>query len=264
MSLKFSLIETHLIDGLRNEMIAAETPEIEAENRRMIVPGFCVLIRHDTLGCILYDTGISNNWEETWTSQMKSMYTLRQNYDIKQKLLEFGLTPDDVDLVILSHLHYDHAGNVRLFQKTAAGRKILISGPEAREAFVAVNLDDTGYFGAYNKHEFLNLQGIGYELMEEDTWLADDLYLFIQNGHTPGVIGMLLKTKEHGNFIFPSDAVYMQLNFGPPIKLPGIVNNPGAFLKNIDRLHKMKEEYNAEIIFGHDYNDYKKSPHWYE
>jgi glyoxylase-like metal-dependent hydrolase (beta-lactamase superfamily II) len=240
MALKFSLIETHLIDGLRNEMIAPETPEIEAENRRMIVPGFCVLIRHDTLGYILYDTGISNNWEETWTDQMKSMYTLRQNSDIKQKLWELDLTPGDIDLLIISHLHYDHAGNLYLFQGTKAGRKIVISGPEAREAFVVVNLDDAGYSGAYNKREFLNLEGIGYELIEEDIWLADDLQLFIQDGHTPGVLGMLLKTEKSGNFIFPSDAVYMQLNFGPPIKLPGIIKHQAAFLENIEKLSKIK------------------------
>ncbi|NLC51964.1 MAG: MBL fold metallo-hydrolase, partial [Firmicutes bacterium] len=32
-----------------------------------------------------------------------------------EKLQEQGLTPESVDMVILSHLHYDHAANINLF-----------------------------------------------------------------------------------------------------------------------------------------------------
>ncbi len=264
MTVTFSLIETHLIEGPRNEMIKPESPEIEAENRRMISPGFCVLFRHEELGTVLYDTGISNRWEQSWNETMKRLYRLEANSDIAQKLGEFGLTAHDIDLLILSHMHYDHAGNVALFQGTKAGRNILISEAEAREAFVQVNLDDTGYSGAYLKREFLNLEGIGYRLLKEDAVLAPGVELFIQRGHTPGVIGLMLTTKNNGCFIFPSDAAYSSRNVGPPIVLPGICNAPEEYVENIRKLHRRQREHNATIVYSHDHNTLRKSPYFYD
>ena len=264
MALKFSLIQTHEIEGPRNEMIAPETPEIAAENRRMVSPGLCVLIQHDTLGWILYDTGIDDQWRTGWNQTMLSLYNLKSHTNIENALSQFGLKPADIDLLILSHLHYDHAGNVKLFQNTKAGKQILISAAEAQEAFVKVNLDDTGYSGAYLKSEFLNLEGIGYKLIDQDIQLAPDIELFIQKGHTPGVIGMLLRTEHNGTFLFPSDAVYAKINYGPPPVLPGICADPEAFVQNIGKLEQLRIKHNATLVFSHEYNDFKKAPYFYD
>ena len=144
MALKFSLIQTHEIEGPRNEMIAPETPEIAAENRRMVSPGLCVLIQHDTLGWILYDTGIDDQWRTGWNQTMLSLYNLKSHTNIENALSQFGLKPADIDLLILSHLHYDHAGNVKLFQNTKAGKQILISEAEAavRDESAWMSLDE--------------------------------------------------------------------------------------------------------------------------
>ena len=68
---KVSIIETGLWDVPRNEIIAAETPEIYAENRRHKIPGFSVLIKDDKVGTILWDTGITADWEVTWSNSSK-------------------------------------------------------------------------------------------------------------------------------------------------------------------------------------------------
>jgi glyoxylase-like metal-dependent hydrolase (beta-lactamase superfamily II) len=93
------------------------------------------------------------------------------------------------------------------------------------------------------------------------------LYLFIQAGHTPGVIGMLIKTAKSGAYIFTSDAVYSLLNYGPPIVLPGICSDPDSYQKNIARLHQLVDDNKAQLFVGHDvevFNTWKKSPQWYE
>jgi hypothetical protein len=61
---RLSIIETGLWDVPRNEIIAAETPEIYAENRRHKIPGFSVLIQDKKLGNVLWDTGITADWEK--------------------------------------------------------------------------------------------------------------------------------------------------------------------------------------------------------
>lgn len=264
MAVKFSIIRTHEIEGPRNEMIAPETPEIEKQNLRMVSPGLCVLIWHDELGWIMYDTGIANDWREDWNETMLSLYDLKQHTNIEQALAQFGLTAADINILIISHMHYDHAGNIRMFCNTKAGKHVIISEAEAKEAFVKVNLDDTGYSGAYLKREFLNLPGIGYDLIKEDMKLAPEIELFIQQGHTPGVIGLVLHTENHGSFLFPSDAAYSQRNFGPPITLPGICADPDAYIENIKKLTAIRDKYNATVVFSHDYSDMERAPYFYD
>jgi glyoxylase-like metal-dependent hydrolase (beta-lactamase superfamily II) len=267
MKTRFTIIEAGLWTVPRNEIIKAESPEIYAENRKLLISGFCVLVEHPTLGRILFDNGNADEWQDTWNDNMKKIYSFERHDKLIDKLAELGLKPSDIDILVLSHLHYDHAGNTRLFQNTKAGAQIILSKGEAREAFVNVNLDPSGYAGAYLKSEFLNLEGVGYKLIDEDTKLADDVELFIQVGHTPGVIGMVVHTEGSGSFIFTSDAIYSSNNFGPPIVFPGLCTDPENYAANIERVREMSKKHNATIVFSHDVEDFKKfkkSPEFYE
>lgn len=263
---RFSIIETGLWDVPRNEMIQAETPEIYKENRRYTISGFAVLIQDEDLGNVLWDTGIAYNWEETWPPQFKRDYSFHRLNKLEDQLSILGLTVNDIDLLICSHLHYDHAGNVKLFQGTKAGKNILISQAEATEAFVKVAMQQDGVSGAYFRDEII-MDGIGYQTISENTWISDDILLFIQRGHTPGVIGMLIKTEKSGNYLFPSDAVYSPLNYGPPVVLPGLCVDPEAYRNNIEQLRQFEATYQAKLIFSHDVESFcnlKKAPAFYE
>lgn len=49
--------------------------------------------------------------------------------------------------------------------------------------------------------------------------------------------------------------------------LPGLCVDPESYKANIARLAEMKEEYNAQMVFGHDVEDlakWKQSPYFYE
>ena len=131
---------------------------------------------------------------------------------------------------------------------------------------MVTNLDDSGYYNAYWKPEFQNLEGIGYRLLKEDTKLADDVELFIQRGHTPGVVGMMLHAKS-GTYIFTSDGIYSSRNFGPPLHLPGLCYDPVGYAKSVEKVADLKKKYNATIIFSHDVEDideWNKIPYFYE
>lgn len=156
--------------------------------------------------------------------------------------------------------------NIELFKDTSAGKKILISEAESKEAFPNVAMSPDGVAGAYFRDEII-MDGIGYQTLKTDEWISDDVFLFIQRGHTPGVIGLLVRTEKNGFMMFASDAVYSKLNFGPPIVLPGLCVDPVSYKANIARLQKMKSAFNAKMVFGHDVEDFKQwkvAPYWYE
>lgn len=248
------------------ELYSPEDPALDPGDKQYPIIGFCVLIQHPVLGNVLYDTGIDGEWKNNWNDEMLRIYNVQYINKLEDKLAEIGLKPEDIDLLILSHLHYDHAGNLRLFKNTKAGQRVIISDAEARSAFVAVNMDDTGYCGAYWKPEFLGLEGIKFELLKEDVKLADDLELFIQVGHTPGVIGLKLKT-ESGVYIFPSDAGQFTWNFDDPMIMPGFCADKEGYRNNIGLLRKMAEESGGKIVLSHDIEflkEWKLSPYFYE
>lgn len=264
---KFYIIEMALWDVPRNQMIRAESPEIEAENRRMVIPSYCVLIDHPKLGWVLYDTGCASDKDDFWSEEMQSQYEFITLEDFRSKLAELHLKPEDIDVLIMSHLHYDHAGNIRAFANTKAGKNVYVSKAELDSATELVNATRGGMSGAYYKPEFLDIDGIEYHTVEGDYMLAEGLELIFLKGHTAGLMGLLVETKNNGTVIFPSDAVYSGYHFGPPIVYPGLCADPASYKANIEKLDKICKQRNAHIFFSHDvdeFNDMKKSPQYYD
>lgn len=264
---RFSIISQCTLEVPRNQIIAPETEEIGRKNLRIELPVYCVYVEHPQIGKILFDTGVSENREETWSEYMKAEYRVKNMQSLEKKLKELGTAPEEIDLLILSHLHYDHVGNVRLFQGTKAGRRILISRAEGEEAFGEGSTGVMKNENVYRRAEYDGLTGIGYERIDWDAHLADGLDLFIQSGHTKGVIGMRIETEKSGTYLFCSDACYTAYHFGPPARLPGLVERPEDYKKNMEKLRKMQERDGAKMIFAHDIEDFakwEKSPYLYE
>jgi glyoxylase-like metal-dependent hydrolase (beta-lactamase superfamily II) len=57
---------------------------------------------------ILIDTGMGNTLNE----KQKKIYGVGKKSNLEKGLSEIGLTTEDIDFVILSHLHFDHAGGI--------------------------------------------------------------------------------------------------------------------------------------------------------
>ena len=74
--------------------------------------------------------------------------------------------------MVISHLHFDHAGNIRSFP----GVPIFVQAVE-REAARAAN---------YTIPEFIDAPGIVYQLLDGDTELAPGFEVISTPGHTPG------------------------------------------------------------------------------
>jgi len=78
------------------------------DENRIPLASRAMLLQTDTYN-ILCETGIGNFFEEP----MAHRFGINEREDSLTKSLgEAGLEPDDIDYVILSHLHFDHAGGL--------------------------------------------------------------------------------------------------------------------------------------------------------
>lgn len=223
----------------------------EDEGEMIKSPAVALLIQHPTLGNILYDTGNCHEHQKLYTPEMKHNYPVVECISVKEVLAAKGLTPDDIDRIIISHLHFDHAAGLKDFVGTKAIEKVMVSEADLKEAWFSVT---TGNGGAYIR-ELFDVEGIRFDPVSEDTWLADDLGLFVQKSHTPGVIGLILKTEHSGTILTTSDTVYSRESYDLGLPPGGTINKTtDEFFDNLARIKAMEKEYDAELLFGHDFD----------
>jgi len=119
---------------------------------------------------------------------------------LAQKLNERGYTFDDIDYLILSHSHYDHSINWRLFKKA----EIIMHQKEyqyARECGDGYYLmDGDTLCDGLDKSGRLRL------IKEKEVEVFPDILLLHTPGHTPGSISLLIK-REEKTIALTSDAI---------------------------------------------------------
>ncbi|HEU5035575.1 MAG TPA: N-acyl homoserine lactonase family protein [Nocardioides sp.] len=159
-----------------------------------------------------------------------------------------GIDPDAVSYVVLSHLHYDHAGNVADF-------------PTAE---VCVQERELGYaFGGSMRHPSLNhffevedladlvrrLHDGRVAVLNGVHRLADGLELHLVGGHTRGLQVVRVRTAR-GWVVLASDALHYYENFELRDPFPGIVDL-GEMLDGYDRIAALADS-PQHIVPGHD------------
>ncbi|GAA5886112.1 hypothetical protein JCM6882_004269 [Rhodosporidiobolus microsporus] len=98
----------------------------EKSNRHPILVS---LIRHETTGKLaLFDLGLPKEWE-TFLAPEKheayEMFDVKIEADADEALAKAGVKAEDVDLLVISHKHFDHTGKPALFPNAQ-----IIVGPD--------------------------------------------------------------------------------------------------------------------------------------
>lgn len=234
-------------------------------------PCFSVLIQHEDLGWILYDTGWNpaDNEGRLPQSFLESFPLIATKEDyLENRLAGVGLTKDDIDLLIISHSHWDHMGGIELFCNTRAGQKVIAPGPDYRHGITLCHSTPNPIGGGgYFKWNY-DYEGINFDFVEEedgDVKLCDEIELVTLTGHTPMVLALMLHM-DSGTVIFPSDAFANSKNFGPPATPSGFMWDTVGFHKSARKLAKVIEKNNAKICFSHDlaqFETFKLAPEFY-
>jgi N-acyl homoserine lactone hydrolase len=157
-------------------------------------------------------------------------------------LAQIGLTPADVDVVVCTHLHYDHCGCNKLFP----GARVLA---QRRELSYALNPTSKVML-----KEFFSPAG-GFvppfdparlELVDGDQEIRDGVSLVTLPGHTPGSQGVLVETAG-GRLALAGDLVMVRENFEDEIPV-GLHTDLDAWYQSVAKLRNLTDR----VIPSHD------------
>jgi len=219
----------------------------------IILPVWQAYIEHPEAK-ILVDTGID---PETNMMFERSVHQ-KPEQRIEKQLELIGVTPEKVDIVINTHLHYDHASNNRLFKNAI----FLVQKKEMRHAYVPEKFA----WQFYQPRSNFDVPELKYELIEGDYEVVEGVLIISTPGHSPGHQSVLVETENTGPILITGDAVYFEESLEKFI-IPYIVYDPTECLASQKRIDRMVKKTGAQVFVSHDeafFKTLKKAPDYYD
>ena len=226
---------------------------LKGEKGIITVPVPSYLIVHPK-GRVLFDTGLHEKTLENPADYVGDLiakyhtFHFHKGEEIAARLQAVGLQPDDINIVINSHLHFDHCGgNAQL-----PNADILI---QDRELAHARTVESTN---GYLKSDWDTGQRVRAIHGEHDVFDDGAVVCLPTYGHTPGHQSLRVQTEQGGEFILCGDACYLKDSL-EQMRTPGIISDPEAALNVFRRFAEMQTR-GAKIMFGHDPEFWKSIP----
>ncbi len=220
---------------------------VKKSEKMVDIPTWAIYMEHPDAK-IVFDTG------ERHLIDSKST-----NNALEYQLSLCGALPEEIDFVIMSHLHNDHAGKIGLFRNA----EVIVQRQEFSDALVETH---TGApYGIYHRED-VDIDA-KWKLVEGEYHLLEGIDLIPLPGHTKGLQGMMISLENAGKILVASDACYGSENFGPPIRLSGVTVDDELSVSSIENIRKIAEENHAKIVFGHDMQQFeslRKAPNFYD
>ncbi len=168
--------------------------------------------------------------------------------DLETALGEEGYSINDIDTVVQTHLHLDHAGGLRHFAGTDV--PIYVHEEELKFAYYSANTD----FGssAYILDDFDH--DLNWQLLHRDreTHFEDIEFLHLP-GHTPGLVGTMIHLDDAGTVIFTGDEAYVEENYVGEQPMGGeLLWSKRDWFDSLQWLKDLERRHDARVFCGHD------------
>ncbi|MGE4484640.1 MAG: N-acyl homoserine lactonase family protein [Oscillospiraceae bacterium] len=218
---------------------------------------------------ILFDLGcLENGMEENvWPAFVRegTPWYHDKEQTVEAQLKKIGLSPRDVDTVVVSHTHVDHFGNISLF----AHADVYVPKEDWINALVTMHrTSDESLYGQCLPVEFdVRVKEFHPIAKGEDFELFTGVDIITLPGHTLNLLGLVVHLENSGTLIFTSDSVYTSESIKLPIKPSGSVADSLSYADSVRKVMTLQKKYGATVMYGHDlpfFASLKKAPEFYD
>lgn len=217
-------------------------------DHRIEMPVFTFLIEGgDKL--LLIDTGMS--WTERANEYHHPNSRQPEGMAIHEQLDKIGYSPKDIDIVVLTHMHWDHMFYLDKF----VNAQFYVHEREYAFALDPIPL----YYKSY-EHPILGItrpfEGIKFNTVKGETEIMPNVRVFETFGHSPGHMSVEIDTEE-GSYICAGDSIFIMDNIKPVPELHYDITPPGRFYNIIEtwksiELQKARAKNLNFILCSHD------------
>lgn len=249
------IVDEALPFGYSNNRPLAWTGLFRSKKHLIKLPVSVYLIEHPK-GLILIDTG----WHtDNRTKQIRNLLfqypvnkaELPKGQAIDEQLNRLGYKPEDIDYVLMSHMHCDHADGLRLVKDA---KRILVS----EEEYEAIKKDKLHYLS----HEWkgVNLEtfqfeqtGMGPKQKSFDLFNDGTIQMIWAPGHSKGLASTIVKNQDSEKFLLlVSDVGYASKSWQENIT-PGVLVDKDDAQISLNWISDMvKDENCIEAVANHD------------
>ncbi|MCA8904827.1 MAG: N-acyl homoserine lactonase family protein [Hyphomonas sp.] len=226
---------------------------LKGESGMITVPVPSYLIVHPK-GRVLFDTGLHEKELDDPADYAGDVIARYHTFhfsageEIGARLRTIGVDPDGINIVVNSHLHFDHCGgNAQL-----PNADILIQRRELEHARA------TGSTNGYLVTDWDTGQRFREVDGEHDIFGDGTVVCLPTYGHTPGHQSLRVQTELGGEYILCGDACYLKDSL-EQMHAPGIIVDREAALAVFRKFREL-QELGARIMFGHDPDFWKSIP----
>jgi N-acyl homoserine lactone hydrolase len=208
----------------------------------------CYLIQHGTR-YMLWDTGLS---EDVLGRPLKGPNATGETLakSLPQQLAQLRVDPKQIEVIGISHYHYDHTGQAKLFPQArlllGKGDVQVLRTPDSPRAKPLAH--------------WINGDGKVEEINGDKDVFGDGSVLMLDlPGHTPGHHGLLVKLARTGYVLLSGDLAHFRENYVSN-GVPSFNFNRADSLSSLDRFKSIETNLRATVIIQHEPGDLNKLP----
>lgn len=180
---------------------------------------------------------------------------MQEQQRLPHHLNHLGLQPSDIDVVFLSHLHFDHAGGLC----DVCGTEVHVQQAELDSAH---NDLDSAYFPADFSGDY------PWKVQQGEYSLVSGVRAISSPGHTAGHMSMWIEMPKGPPVLLCGDAADLSENLQKEIA-PGLCwqDREDLALQSIRKLKRLGHEENAQLWPNHDmafFRSLKQFPEFHE
>lgn len=210
-------------------------------------PCIALLLINDRTGKkIMVDAGPAD--DTVWGSKYHNPISRSEEQMLENALKKYDTTVDEIEMVILTHLHWDHGYGVLKLPNA----RVIVQKEEIRYAVCPLPLDKKHYeLNIKEKMPFFLEFFNRIETVNGDVAVEDGIKVVVLPGHSPGSQGVVINT-EKGKYMIAGDLINAVENWEK--RLPGgLYGNMEDCYMSFDKI----EEQGAIMIPSHDYAAFK-------